>query len=37
MIYDAKRLVKQLLNEEITVEQAECDARSSFQDRGGVE
>jgi hypothetical protein len=33
MIYDAKGLVKQLLNEEITVEQAECEARLSFQCR----
>jgi len=33
MIYDAKGLVKQLLNEEITVEQAEREARLSFQSK----
>jgi hypothetical protein len=31
MIYDANGLVKQLLNKEITVDQAEHEARLSFQ------
>jgi len=33
-IYDAKGLVKQLLNKEITVEEAEHEARMSFQSKG---
>jgi hypothetical protein len=33
-IYDAKRLVKQLLKNEITVEQAECEAHATFGKRG---
>ena len=35
ILYDAKGLVKQLLNNEITVEEAECEARSSFENRAG--
>jgi hypothetical protein len=33
MIYDAKALIKQLLKEEITLDQAKCDAHSSFRSR----
>jgi len=33
MIYDAKGLAKQLLNEEITVGQAECEARLLYQSK----
>ena len=33
-IYDAKRLVKQLLKKEITVEEAVCEARAAFRKRG---
>jgi len=33
IIYDAKRLIKQLLNKEITVEEVMCKARSLFRNR----
>ncbi len=33
VIYDAKELVKQLLNKEITVKKASCEARSAFRRR----
>jgi len=33
-VYDAKRLVKQLLKKRITVEQAECEAHAAFRKRG---
>jgi len=33
-IYDAKVIVKQLLNKEITLEQAESEAQSAFRKRG---
>ena len=33
VIYDAKELVKQLLNKEITVKEASCEARSAFRKR----
>ena len=33
-IYDAKTLVKQLLNKEITLEQAESEAQTAFRKRG---